>query len=110
MNLVANARHLVWRDAVIALALLLLPWVSALFLVQLHHLDAGTIAILVIASLGLPTLWITWAAHRGRPRQPTDLSTTTTIADQLAIAVGTECKAEVRVRRLDDPYPLPVSW
>jgi hypothetical protein len=32
------------------------------------------------------------------------------IADQLAIAVGAQWEAEARVRRLNDPYPLPVSW
>ena len=30
--------------------------------------------------------------------------------DQLAIAVGTQWEAEARVRRLNDPYPLAVSW
>jgi hypothetical protein len=32
------------------------------------------------------------------------------VADQLAIAVGAQWKAEAAVRRLNDPYPLPVSW
>ena len=32
------------------------------------------------------------------------------IADQLAVAVGTQWTAEAAVRRLNDPYPLPVSW
>jgi hypothetical protein len=32
------------------------------------------------------------------------------IADQLAIAVGAQWEAEARIRRLNDPYPLPVSW
>ena len=32
------------------------------------------------------------------------------MADQLAIAVGTQWEAEAAVRRLNDPYPLPVSW
>jgi hypothetical protein len=106
---IADAAHLAWRDGVIALALFLLPWVSALFVVQLrHHLDAGVLAILVVASLGLPALWITWAAYRG-PRRPIGLGTKKA-ADQLAIAVGVECAAEAHVRRLDAPYPLPVSW
>jgi hypothetical protein len=32
------------------------------------------------------------------------------VADQLAVAVGTQWKDEADVRRLNDPYPLPVSW
>ena len=32
------------------------------------------------------------------------------VADELAVAVGTQWNAEARMRRLNDPYPLPVSW
>jgi hypothetical protein len=32
------------------------------------------------------------------------------VADQLAAAVGAQWSQEARVRRLNDPYPLPVSW
>ncbi len=32
------------------------------------------------------------------------------MADRLAIAVGRQWDDEVRVRRLNDPWPLPVSW
>jgi len=32
------------------------------------------------------------------------------LADQLTIAVATQWSAEAAVRRLNDPYPLPVSW
>jgi hypothetical protein len=32
------------------------------------------------------------------------------LADQLAVAVGAQWNAEVAIRRLNDPYPLPVSW
>jgi len=32
------------------------------------------------------------------------------VADQLAVAVGTQWTAEAAMRRLNDPYPLPVSW
>ena len=32
------------------------------------------------------------------------------VADQLAVAVGAQWEAEAAVRRLNDPYPLPVSW
>ena len=32
------------------------------------------------------------------------------VADQLAVAVGAQWNAEAAMRRLNDPYPLPVSW
>ena len=32
------------------------------------------------------------------------------MADQLAVAVGAQWNTEAAVRRLNDPYPLPVSW
>ena len=32
------------------------------------------------------------------------------VAHELAVAVGAQWEAEVAVRRLNDPYPLPVSW
>ena len=108
-HLLAAARHPTRRDGAIAIALFLLPWV-ALILVRGHHLDVGTkVAVifgLAAVSIGLSTLWVTWAAYRGRPA---DLSLAE-VADQLAIAVGTQWEAEARVRRLNDPYPLPVSW
>jgi hypothetical protein len=32
------------------------------------------------------------------------------IADQLAVAVARQWEEEARLRRLNDPHPLPVSW
>ena len=94
-------------------ALLLLPWVVALVLVRRHHhLDVAAVTILFAVSLGLPTLWVTWAAFRGPRRSGTLASglSMAQVADQLAAAVGAQWTAEAAVRRLNDPYPLPVSW
>ena len=91
----------------------MLPWVAAVILVRRHHhLDGGTVGILVAVSLGLPTLWLTWAAYRGPRRAGTSASgqSMAQIADQLAVAVGKQWTDEAAVRRLNDPYPLPVSW
>ncbi len=108
-HLLTAGRRPTQRDGAIAIAAFLLPWVAALVLVRRHHyLDGGTVAILVAVSLGLPTLWVTWAAYRG-PRRTGGLSLAE-VVDQLAIGVGTQWEAEARVRRLNDPYPLPVSW
>ena len=69
-------------------------------------------AILVAVSIGLPTLWVTWAAYRGPRRADTLASglSMARLADHLAVAVGKQWNDEAAVRRLNDPYPLPVSW
>jgi hypothetical protein len=97
--------------------LFLLPWVVALVLVRRHHhLDAATaVAVffgLASVSLGLPALWLAWATYRS-PRPPGTLVSGLSmaqVADQVAVAVGAQWTAEAAVRRLNDPWPLPVSW
>ena len=106
-------------DGAVLWVLLLLPLAIALLLWLLwrhHHLDVGiTVAVifgLAAVGIGLATLWVTWAAYRG-PRRADgsagDLSVAQ-LADQLAVVVGDQWSAEVVIRRLNDPYPLPVSW
>jgi hypothetical protein len=98
---------------VIAIALFLLPWVPALVLVRRHHhLDGGTVGILVSVSLGLPTLWLMWTSYRGPKRSGAAVSSLSLaqVADNLAVAVRKQWADEVAIRRLNDPYPLPVSW
>ena len=112
-HLLASGRHPTRRDGAIAIALFTLPWVAALFLVRhYHHLDGGTVAILVSVSLGLPSLWLMWTTYRGPKRVGTSASglSIAQIADQLAIGVRSQWNAEAAMRRLNDPYPLPVSW
>ena len=95
------------RDGAIALALFLLPAVVALVLWRLHKpLDIATLVAVIV---GLPTLWVAWATYRDskRPKFPPDMAH---VADQLAKAVGDQWSAEATVRRLNDPYPLMVSW
>jgi hypothetical protein len=53
---------------VIAVALLVLPWVLAWVLAPHHHLDATAVAILVAVTIGLSTLWLTWAGIRNAGR------------------------------------------
>ena len=110
-HLISVVRHPARRDGAIAIALFLLPW-AALVLVRGHHLDVGTMVAvffgLAAVCIGLPTLWLTWAAYRGSRRSGSP--SLADVADQLAIAVGAQWEAEAHVRRLNDPYPLPVSW
>ena len=65
------ARHPMRRDGAVLWALLLLPWVVTLVLVRRHHhLDVAAETIFAV-SLGLPTLWVAWAAYRGPRRSGT---------------------------------------
>jgi hypothetical protein len=107
------SRHPTRRDGALAAAMLLLPWAAALVLVHRHHhLNVADVTILVSVSLGLPALWLMWTTYRGprRSGMPASSVTMSQVADQLAIAVGSQWNAEATIRRLNDPYPLPVSW
>jgi NACHT domain len=62
----------------------------------------------VALSVGLPPIWLAWAAYRGPGRSGgVNLAE---VADRLATAVGAQWEAEAAIRRLNDPYPLAVSW
>ena len=101
-----------WLVAAVAVALLALPWVIALALAHHHHLDATAVGILAAVSIPLSGLWIAWvtlAKGGGSATLASGLSMAQ-IADHLAIAVGTQWNTEAAMRRLNDPYPLPVSW
>jgi len=97
----------------VAIAFLVLPWVVALILIRRHHhLNIAAVAIAAAFSVGLPPIWLTWAAYRGprRASAPASGLSMAQVADQLAVAVGTQWNTEAAVRRLNDPYPLSVSW
>ena len=101
-----------WLVAAVAVVLLVLPWVIALAVAHHHHLDATAVAILAAVSIPLSALWVafvTLAKDSGSADSGRSVSMAE-IADQLAITVGTQWEAEAGVRRLYDPYPLPVFW
>ena len=101
-----------WLIAVVAAALLVLPWLTTLALAHHHHLDATAVTILAAVSIPLSALWLAWvtvAKGGGSGAQASSLSLAQ-VADQLAVAVGKQWAEEATVRRLNDPYPLPVSW
>jgi hypothetical protein len=107
------ARHPTRRDGAVLWALLLLPWVVALILVRRHHhLDSGAYGVVTAFCVGLPVLWVAWAAYRDARRSGTPVSglTITQVADRLAAAVRTQWENEAAVRRLNEPWPLPVPW
>ncbi|GAA2331245.1 hypothetical protein GCM10010431_62480 [Streptomyces kunmingensis] len=65
----------------------------------------------VLAAL-LPTgagAYLAWCAYRA-DRAEAAVDDPGGVADRLAIAVHRQWESEARVRRLAEPYPLPVSW
>ncbi|QXE36099.1 NACHT domain-containing protein [Streptomyces sp. GMY02] len=68
---------------------------------------AETVAALLPSVGGL---YLSWAAFRADRRDVADGYDMARIADRLALAVRGQWESEARVRRLNDPYPLPVSW
>ena len=57
-------------------------------------------------------VWLAWATYRDAKRSavPVSALSMAQVADELAAAVGAQWEDEAAVRRLNDPYPLPVSW
>jgi hypothetical protein len=85
----------------------------AVWLVRHYGWEAAS-AIVAVATL--PTvvvgIYLTLEARfrsaRGSPaREPADLAG---VADLLAVAIQRQWEAEAGLRRLNDPYPLPVRW
>lgn len=98
------------RTRLLALGLLCVTVAVALVLARLYH--SGSAAILVSALGGMPSFYLSVAAYRddrkaevrGRQLGPAEM------ADRLAVAVHGQWLEEAAVRRLNDPYPLPVRW
>ena len=101
-----------WLVAAVAVALLVPPWAIALARARHHHLDATAVTILAAVSIPLAALWLAWVtlAKGGESSAPAGSLSIAEVADQLAIAVGKQWADEAAIRRLNDPYPLPVSW
>jgi hypothetical protein len=101
-----------WLVAAVAVALLVVPWIIALALSRHHYLDATAVGILAAVSIPVAALWLAWVplAKEGGSGAPAGGLSMAEVADQLAVAVGAQWEAEARVRRLNDPYPLSVSW
>ncbi|MEU6554299.1 NACHT domain-containing protein [Streptomyces sp. NPDC046915] len=70
---------------------------------------AETVATLLPSAGGLYLSWASFHADRREAAEERGHSAAE-IADRLAVAVRGQWDAEARVRRLNDPYPLPVSW
>lgn len=60
--------------------------------------------------LSVASLVVAWLGYRADRRESATAAGTAAIADEFALAVRGEWEAEARLRRLNDPYALPVSW
>ena len=101
-------RHQVRHTGLAALALLSVTVVAALVLARLSRLGVAAVAVTIIG--GLPALYLAWVPIRDARRDAGRGENLAEVADQLADAVDHQWKTEARMRRLNDPYPLPVSW
>ncbi|MDX2934480.1 NACHT domain-containing protein [Streptomyces ipomoeae] len=66
----------------------------------------GALGVLV----GTAALAVSWIGYRADRREHAGGLPIGGLADALAPAVRGQWEAEARLRRLNDPYPLPVSW
>lgn len=73
------------------------------------HFDLGTAATAVTVLLGLAPAYLAWAAFRADRTEAAAVDLDTA-AEQLAVAVKSQWDDEAAVRRVNDPYPLPVAW
>jgi hypothetical protein len=108
---IAVLRH--WRYGQAAIALLLVAVTAALMLVWRSRFSgAETITAFISAGLSLPALFLAWASYRTASESglPTCQRGVALLADQLAVTVENQWRAEAHARGLDDPTPLQVSW
>jgi hypothetical protein len=109
---VAGARRRARRTGIIALALLAATAAAAVELASRYHNVSA--AVLVSVLVGVPAFYLAWAAYRDDRRSEADAEAARLslpeVADELAAAVRVQWQAEAQVRRLNDPYPLPVRW
>jgi hypothetical protein len=80
---------------------------SALVLARRFDLDVATTAVTVL--LGLAPAYLAWAGFRF-DRAETDPVDVDKVVNELAMAVKNQWDSEAAVRRINDPYPLPVAW
>ena len=97
------------RTGLVVLALFLGTAVAAFMVARHFHLSVGSTVISVMVSGVAPAgLYLSWAIFwEGRAAEDLTLAE---VADELAIAVGSQWRKEASARGLNDPVPLEVSW
>jgi hypothetical protein len=93
-----------------ATVLLVLPWAVALL--HSSHLDSGAVGLAATFSLGLSALWLGVAGYWIAQREANKAADPNLgkLADGLARRLRSQWASEAKARRLNDPYPLPVTW
>jgi hypothetical protein len=79
--------------------------VSVIALLLGRYVDAS-----VPVGVAVSSLVLSWAVFRADRVEKAKGISPVSVADQLAEAVRRQWLEESRVRRLNDPYPLPVPW
>ena len=98
------------RTRLITLGLFITTALAALALAQARRLGLAQTLITVLVGGGAPAaLYLGWATYRDSHARDYMLSLEQ-VANQLAIAIRNQWEAEASVRRLNDPYPLPICW
>ncbi|MFE2473189.1 NACHT domain-containing protein [Streptomyces mirabilis] len=78
-------------------------------LVLARRFDLGLAATAVTVLLGLAPTYLAWASFRASQAEA-DLVDLDKIVGDLAVAVRNQWESEAAIRRVNDPYPLPVAW
>ncbi|WP_051833036.1 NACHT domain-containing protein [Streptomyces sp. NRRL S-646] len=73
-----------------------------------HLLGVASTAVGLV--VGVASLYMSWLGYKADRREKADSLGLTAMTDELAFAVRTQWQAEARVRRLEEPYALPVPW
>lgn len=76
---------------------------------ELNHLGTAVTLSTAISSAGLYGLYIAWATYRFTANPPVKLAIDQ-LAAKLADDIEHQWNDEIRVRGLDNPHLLPVSW
>ncbi|WP_018505338.1 NACHT domain-containing protein [Parafrankia discariae] len=92
------------------LLLALAAVVTAAVAAKLRPDSAADWVGVVSGTLGPPGLYLAWASYRDDRAAEVPTLTLAEVADQLAAVVRNQWAAEVELRRLNDPYALPVRW
>lgn len=100
--------HQTRRVGWIYLVLVVGGGVGGIALARAFHLGAAATAISVLTAMA--PLFLAWAAFRADRQEAAAAQTVDDLADRLAHAVRGQWEAEARVRHLNDPFPLPISW
>ncbi|MFI0976274.1 NACHT domain-containing protein [Streptomyces sp. NPDC021093] len=100
-------RNRSWQISAVYFVLALGGMSGALWIAHRFALGAAATAASLLPTLA--PLFLSWVTYRSSARKAAEQQLGE-IADQLARAVHDQWETEARVRRVNDPYPLRVSW